>query len=116
MERIETRVDTSTQEYRENYTAMQTRVSNLEEELEKARNERSERALARLAEQNKMSVRERLDHLLDRNTPFLEIAPLAAMGMYDKKIHGAGIVSGRCFRCSLRCNGLILRCHPAADV
>ncbi|MCF8119615.1 MAG: methylcrotonoyl-CoA carboxylase, partial [Deltaproteobacteria bacterium] len=32
--------------------------------------------------------------LLDRNSPFLEIAPLAAKDLYDKKVHGAGIVAG----------------------
>jgi len=94
MEVIKTRVDTSSEEYRENFQAMEALVAELNRELETARNERSEKARARLAQQNKMPVRKRLELLLDRNTPFLEIAPLAAKGMYDKKVHGAGIVSG----------------------
>ena len=94
MEVIESRVDTSSEEYRENYQVMEALVGNLRKELETAQNERSEKARARLAQQNKLSVRKRLELLLDKNTPFLEIAPLAARGMYDKKIHGAGIVSG----------------------
>jgi len=32
----------------------------------------------------KLSVQERLDRLLDRGTPWLEIAPLAARGMYEE--------------------------------
>jgi acetyl-CoA carboxylase carboxyltransferase component len=94
MEVIESRIDTSSEEYEKNYAHMEALVANLRQELEKARNERSEKARARLKEQNKLSVRERIHVLLDRNTPFLEIAPLAARGLYDKKVHGAGIVSG----------------------
>lgn len=94
MHAIETRIDPSSQEYLDNYQAMEAMVADLRKELETARNDRSDKAKARLAEQNKLPVRKRLDLLLDRNTPFLEIAPLAAKGMYDKKVHGAGIVSG----------------------
>ncbi len=94
MEVIETRVDTSSEEYKENYQVMKALVENLRKELEIARNERSEKAMARRAEQSKLPVRKRLELLFDRNTPFLEIAPLAAKGMYDKKIHGAGIITG----------------------
>ena len=32
--------------------------------------------------------------MLDRNTPFLELSPLAARGMYDGKIHKAGVIIG----------------------
>jgi acetyl-CoA carboxylase carboxyltransferase component len=91
---IETRIDTSSPEYLANYRAMESRVADLRKELEKAQNERSEKARARLAEQNKLPVRKRLELLLDRNAPFLEIAPLAAREMYDGKVYGAGIVSG----------------------
>ena len=91
---IETRIDTSSPEYLANFHAMQSRVEDLRKELEKAQEDRSEKARARLAEQRKLPVRRRLELLLDRNTPFLEIAPLAAREMYDGKVYGAGIVSG----------------------
>ncbi|RLB17237.1 MAG: methylcrotonoyl-CoA carboxylase [Deltaproteobacteria bacterium] len=94
MEVIESRIDTGNKEFQENAKHMKALVGDLRQELERARTERSEKAKARLREQNKLSVRERIDRLLDRNTPFLEIAPLAARGLYDKKVHGAGIVSG----------------------
>ena len=32
--------------------------------------------------------------LIDPGTPFLELSPLAADGMYDDAIHGAGIITG----------------------
>jgi acetyl-CoA carboxylase carboxyltransferase component len=94
MDVIETRIDTRSDEYLKNYEAMESLVVNLKEELRIAREDRSPAARKRLISQGKMPVREKLELLLDRNTPFLEIAPLAARGMYDGKIHGAGLVSG----------------------
>ncbi len=91
---IETQIDTSTDEFKKNVEAMETLVTNLKEELRVAGYERSQRSKDRLAQQGKLPVRKKLELLLDRNTPFLEIAPLAAKGMYDGKIHGAGLVSG----------------------
>ncbi|PKN05546.1 MAG: methylcrotonoyl-CoA carboxylase [Deltaproteobacteria bacterium HGW-Deltaproteobacteria-9] len=94
MDVIETRIDVNSDEYRKNYEAMEALVVTLQEELRIAREDRSPAARKRLLSQGKMPVREKLDLLLDRNTPFLEIAPLAARGLYDGKIHGAGLVSG----------------------
>ena len=92
MEAIETKVDKKDPQYLENYGCMETMVARLNEELRIAREARSEKALARLAQQNKLPVRKRLEMLLDKNTPVLEIAPLAAHDMYDKGVHGAGSV------------------------
>ena len=94
MEVIETRIDTGSDEFRKNRESMEMLVDELKEELRKAREDRSTKARERLASQGKMPIREKLDLLLDRNTPFLEIAPLAARGMYDGSIHGAGLVCG----------------------
>ncbi|MBN2180104.1 MAG: methylcrotonoyl-CoA carboxylase [Deltaproteobacteria bacterium] len=94
MDIIETRIDTKSDEYKKNYESMEALVSEMKEELRKAREDRSQKAKDRLASQGKLPVRKKLDLLLDRNTPFLEIAPLAGQGMYDGKIHGAGLVSG----------------------
>ncbi len=49
-----------------------------------------ERHLAR----GKLLPRERVDRLLDDGSPFLEIAPLAANGMYDDASPGAGVIAG----------------------
>jgi len=92
MEVIETKVDKEDPQYLENYGRMEAMVTRLNEDLRIAREMRSEKALARLAEQGKLPVRKRLDLLLDKNTPVLEIAPLAAYDMYDKGVHGAGSV------------------------
>ncbi len=94
MEVIESRIDKNSDEFKANYAAMEKMVSELREELRIAREDRSEKALKRNAELGKLTVQQRLDKLLDRNTPWLEIAPLAARGLYDKKVHAAGSRAG----------------------
>ncbi|ALV39862.1 methylcrotonoyl-CoA carboxylase [Pseudarthrobacter sulfonivorans] len=42
----------------------------------------------------KLLPRERIDRLLDEGSPFLEIAPLAANGMYHNESPGAGVIAG----------------------
>jgi len=42
----------------------------------------------------KLFVRERIERLLDPGSPFLELSPLAAWGMYDDQAPGAGMVTG----------------------
>ncbi len=42
----------------------------------------------------KLLVRERIDRLIDPNTPFLELSPLAAIGQYNDEFPSAGIVTG----------------------
>jgi acetyl-CoA carboxylase carboxyltransferase component len=91
---IETKIDIKSDEYKRNYEAMEILVTDLKEALRKAREDRPQKTKDRLAAQGKMPIREKLDLLLDRNTPFLEIAPLAGRGMYDGMIHGAGLVCG----------------------
>ena len=49
-----------------------------------------ERHLAR----GKLLPRDRVTQLLDPGSPFLEIGALAAYGMYDDAIHGAGMIAG----------------------
>ncbi|MCR2826958.1 carboxyl transferase domain-containing protein, partial [Microbacterium sp. zg.Y909] len=49
-----------------------------------------ERHLAR----GKMLPRERIDRLLDEGSAFLELAPLAAEGLYDGQAPAAGVIAG----------------------
>ena len=94
MDVIETKIDTTSDEYRRNLDSMEALVSELKEELRKAKEDRPQKAKDRIASQGKMPIRDKLERLLDRNTPFLEIAPLAGRGMYDGLVHGGGLVCG----------------------
>ena len=91
------RVDLNSDEARANSAAMQALVEELREKT-RAVSERGaggdERSIARHRERGKLSVRERIDRLLDPGAPFLELSPLAANGMYDDEAPGAGMVTG----------------------
>ncbi len=53
-----------------------------------------ERARERHVARGKLLPRDRVDGLLDPGSPLLEIAPLAADGMYDDECPGAGMIAG----------------------
>ena len=53
-----------------------------------------ERSRQRHVERGKLLPRERVNRLVDPGTPFLELSPLAANGMYDDDIHAASIITG----------------------
>jgi 3-methylcrotonyl-CoA carboxylase beta subunit len=53
-----------------------------------------ERARERHVSRGKLLPRERVDGLLDSGSPLLEIAPLAADGMYDDDCPAAGMIAG----------------------
>lgn len=94
MEVIETNIDTNSETYQKNFTAMTALVEELNKELDIAMNKRSQKAFDRQKESGKIPAKKKLELLLDKNTPFLEIAPLAAKGMYDGAIHKAGVITG----------------------
>ena len=49
---------------------------------------------ARHLARGKLLPRDRVQMLLDPDTPFLEVAPLAALGMYQDEAPGAGLITG----------------------
>ena len=69
-------------------------VADLRERLAAARRGGSDKARDRHVERGKLLVRDRVDRLLDPGSPFLELSPLAATGMYDDAVPSAGIVTG----------------------
>ncbi|MCJ0895006.1 carboxyl transferase domain-containing protein [Rhodococcus sp. ARC_M5] len=54
----------------------------------------SEKSRERHIARGKLLPRDRVDELLDAGSPFLEIAPLAANGLYDDECPGAGVIAG----------------------
>lgn len=97
---LESKLNTRSEEYRQNHEAMCALVDELERNLATVRAGGGVKGAEKFKEQGKLLPRERLELLLDPNTPFLELSPLAAWGMYDNESPGAsgivgiGIVSG----------------------
>ncbi|WP_101652367.1 carboxyl transferase domain-containing protein [Brevibacterium ihuae] len=54
----------------------------------------SEKSRQRHLDRGKLLPRDRVEQLLDPGSPFLELSPLAANGMYDDASPGAGIITG----------------------
>ncbi|MHC3003698.1 carboxyl transferase domain-containing protein [Gordonia sp. GN26] len=52
------------------------------------------KARERHVSRGKLLPRDRVDGLLDVGSPFIEVAPLAAFGMYDDKAPAAGVIAG----------------------
>lgn len=91
---LATRVDPSSAEFRENEAHHRALAARLGEELARSREGGGAQAQARQRELGKLAVRDRLERLLDPGTGFLEVAPLAAHGLYEGVAPGAGIVCG----------------------
>ncbi|MGI8901168.1 MAG: carboxyl transferase domain-containing protein [Nocardioides sp.] len=73
---------------------MKELVEELHERLAIAREGGSEAARRKHLDRGKLLARDRVDRLLDPGSPFLELSPLAATGMYDDAVPSAGIVTG----------------------
>jgi 3-methylcrotonyl-CoA carboxylase beta subunit len=73
---------------------MKALVDDLRARLDTARSGGSESARKKHLDRGKMLVRDRVDQLLDPGSPFLELSPLAANGMYDDAVPSAGVVTG----------------------
>ena len=94
---LRSRVDLSSPPARANADQMETLVRELQArtvELTQRGAAGDERSIARHRERGKLPVRERIDRLLDAGSPFLELSPLAADGMYGGDAPGAGLVTG----------------------
>ena len=84
----------TTDEFKANTADHEALVADLNAQLERVRLGGGEKARARHTSRGKLLPRERVDRLLDKGAPFLELSPLAAHGMYDGDAPGAGIVTG----------------------
>ncbi|KPL05032.1 MAG: methylcrotonoyl-CoA carboxylase [candidate division Zixibacteria bacterium SM1_73] len=94
MYRIETKIDTKSPEFRENKRALQDLVAEFKARLKEVKKGGPPKAHELHKSRGKLTVRERLELLFDRNTPFLELSTLAAYDMYDNEAPAAGMVTG----------------------
>ena len=91
---LESRIDPSDPLFQSNRDHLQQLVDELSERMARARDGGGPKYLQRHVAQGKLPVRERIERLLDPGSPFLELSPLAATGMYDDEAPAAGIVTG----------------------
>ncbi len=94
MFRIESKISTSSDDYKQNDKLNREASQLYKERLAIIQQGGSEKARNLHVERGKVLPRERLERLLDKNTPFLELSPLAAWDMYKNEAPGAGMITG----------------------
>jgi len=94
MAQIVSKIDTRTAEFTENRAAMQPLVEDLKATLQRNAAGGSQAARLKHTHAGKLLARERISVLLDPGSPFLELSPLAAQGVYGEELPGAGLITG----------------------
>ena len=97
-------------EFNKNEDAMKMSLSMMEKRLEKIHEGGGKKAVQKQKEKNKLTARERIDYLIDKGKPFIEIGAFAGYEMYEEHggcpaggtVAGIGYVSGR--QCAIVAN------------
>ncbi len=88
------RAGTADEQSARNAESHRALVADLKQKLAAARLGGPERSRARHVERGKLLPRDRVDSLVDVSSPFLELSPLAAYGLYGGDAPGAGLIIG----------------------
>jgi len=94
MHRLISQVDTESEDFKANASAMQSLVDDLRGKVKSVSMGGGAIALQKHKERGKLLPRERIDLLLDPGSPFLEVGQLAAFGMYGGDAPCAGLIAG----------------------
>lgn len=100
MQTIQSKINTKTQVFKDNREGMLKLLEKLDGHLEESRFQGQEKHITKARSEGKMLARERLDLVLDQDSPFLELLPLAGLGgkgfgTGGTTVGGIGIVCGR---------------------
>jgi 3-methylcrotonyl-CoA carboxylase beta subunit len=99
MPALASKLSPRSEDFKANAAAMRALVDDLNAKLAQIAQGGGEAARAKHTGRGKLLPRERVEMLLDPDTPFLEVAPLAALGMYKERAGsdaapGAGLIAG----------------------
>jgi 3-methylcrotonyl-CoA carboxylase beta subunit len=92
--RLESKIDTSSQAFIDHKKAYLQIVDKHRKILRFTSQHGSKQARLKHTKRGKLLARERINLLLDPDTPFLELSPMAAYGLYDNQFPSAGVVAG----------------------
>ncbi|MEZ5359038.1 MAG: carboxyl transferase domain-containing protein [Candidatus Zixiibacteriota bacterium] len=94
MFRIDSKIDTNSAAFKDNDRLNREAARLYKERLEQIQLGGPEKSRKLHTDRGKILPRERVERLLDKNTPFLELSPLAAYDMYKNEAPAAGMISG----------------------
>ena len=89
MPKIISKIKINSNTFKNNKSAMEAQI----QELERVLSEIKQGGL-NFQQKGKLLVRERIGHLLDPGSPFLELSTLAGYQFYDDRVSAGGIISG----------------------
>jgi 3-methylcrotonyl-CoA carboxylase beta subunit len=92
--KIASKLDPRSADFKANAAAMKAMVDDLRAQATKVEEGGGAAARAKHVARGKLLPRDRVNHLLDPGTPFLEVGQLAAFGMYDGDAPSAGVITG----------------------
>ena len=94
MDVLHSKIQASSPEFQARRRHHESLALKLRERLKKVREGGPAQAVALNRSRGKMLPRERIDTLVDPETPFLELSPLAAWDLYEGEVPSGGIVTG----------------------
>ncbi|MDB5819265.1 MAG: Propionyl-CoA carboxylase [Rhizobacter sp.] len=94
MPQLASKLSPRSEDFKANAAAMRSLVDDLNARLEKISQGGGDAPRAKHLARGKLLPRDRVEMLLDPDTPFLEVAPLAALNVYDNEAPGAGLIAG----------------------
>ncbi len=94
MYRIKSQIDTKSESFIANEKAFKSMLETFRERTASVIERRTEKAVIKHKERGKLLARERIDLLVDSNTPFMELSTLAAFDTYENQFPSAGIITG----------------------
>lgn len=94
MDQLSSSINKADSVYQANYQAMEEQVGLLKGRMSEIQKGGGEAAVQKHTSRGKLVARDRINALLDEDSPFLELSTLAAYEIYDNVAPGAGIVTG----------------------
>lgn len=91
---LDTRISLESDSFRANAAHNRALIERLRADVAKAAQGGSEGSRERHTSRGKLLPRDRVERLLDPGAPFLEIGQLAANGLYNDEVPGAGLIAG----------------------
>jgi len=92
--RLESKTDTSSKDFKNNRSEFLKVLEEYRQNLKQVKHGAPEKSVERHKKRGKLLARERIDLLIDPDTPFLELSTMAAIGLYDNQFPSAGIITG----------------------
>ena len=94
MKVFKSKIDPDTEGFKNNFQYHQNLAQQLKNDLAKVSEGGKEFSRQLHQSRGKLLPRERVNRLLDSGSPFLEISPMAAYGLYENEVPAAGIICG----------------------